>query len=100
MYDVHPWYSITIGHEIFVNDLFRRKLNAQNILCNVHRPIPVLVAKVWRRKLDYAKILQVKYFAGENIPIYGTSKLPRDDVQVPFLLFKCRGGWVWSHAYC
>ena len=25
----------------------------------------------WRRKLDYAKILQPKYFTDENIPIYG-----------------------------
>ena len=44
----------------------------QNILCNVHRPIPILVAKVWRRKLDYAKNLQAKYFTSENILIYGT----------------------------
>ena len=26
----------------------------------------------WRRKLDYAIILQPKYFTGENIPIYAT----------------------------
>ena len=25
-----------------------------------------------RRKLEYVKILQAKYFTGENIPIYGT----------------------------
>ena len=31
----------------------------------------ILVAKVWRQKLDYAKNLQAKYFTGENIPIYG-----------------------------
>ena len=43
----------------------------RNILCNVHRPIPILVAKVWQRKLDYAKNLQAKYFTGENIQIYG-----------------------------
>ena len=55
----------------FVDNLFRRKLNTQNILCNVCRPIPVLVAEVWRRNLDYAKNLQAKYFTGENIPIYG-----------------------------
>ena len=29
-----------------------------------------MVTKVWQRKLDYAKNLQAKYFAGENIPIY------------------------------
>ena len=28
--------------------------------------------KVWRRNLDYVKILQVKYFTGENILIYST----------------------------
>ena len=43
------------------------------ILCNAHRPIPVLVAKVWQRKLDHAKNLQAKYFTGENILIYGIS---------------------------
>ena len=26
---------------------------------------------LWRRKLDYVKILQVKYFTGKSIPIYG-----------------------------
>ena len=31
----------------------------------------ILVAKVWRRNLDYVKNLQVKYFISENIPIYG-----------------------------
>ena len=39
----------------------------RNILCNVCRPIPILVTKVWRRKLDYAKNLRVKYFTGENM---------------------------------
>ena len=38
----------------------------------IFRPIPIFVARFWRRKLDYAKILQAKYFTGENIPIYGT----------------------------
>ena len=43
----------TVDHEIFivnffVDDLFRRKLNTQNILFNVCRPIPILVAKVLR----------------------------------------------------
>ena len=33
--------------------------------------MPILVAKVWRRNLDYAKNLQAKCFTGENIPIYG-----------------------------
>ena len=41
-----------------------------HILCNVCRSIPILVTKVWRRKLDYAKNLQAKYFTDENIPIY------------------------------
>ena len=41
-------------------------------MCNVHRPIPILVTKVWRRNLDHVKILQAKYFIGENIPIYST----------------------------
>ena len=43
----------------------------RNILCNVRLRIPILVAKVWQRKLDNVKNLQVKYFTGENIPIYG-----------------------------
>ena len=30
-----------------------------------------MVAKVWWRKVEYTKNLQVKYFTGENIPIYG-----------------------------
>ena len=56
----------------FVDNLFRRKLSTQNVLCNVHRPIPILVTKVWLRNfwlrnLDYAKNLQVKYFTSENI---------------------------------
>ena len=45
------------------------------ILCNVRRPIPILVAKVWQRKLDYVKFLQAKYFTSKNIPIYGISDL-------------------------
>ena len=40
-------------------------------ILNIFRPIPIFVARLWRRKLDYAKILQAKYFTGENIPIYG-----------------------------
>ena len=58
--------------------LFRRqplpaKIKHAKYLCNVRRPIdlPILVAKVWRRNLDYTKNLQVKYFTGENILIYG-----------------------------
>ena len=31
-------------------------------MCNVRRSIPILVAKVWQRNLDYAKNLQAKYF--------------------------------------
>ena len=42
--------------KFFVNDLFQRKLNTQNILCNVCQPIPIFVTEVWRRNLDYAKI--------------------------------------------
>ena len=68
----------TVDCEIFVviivDDLFRRKLNTQNILRNIHRPIPILIAKVWRLELDYMKNLQAKYFIGENIPIYGNYK--------------------------
>ena len=48
--------KITIDREIFavkffVHDLIRRKLNTRNIFCNVHQPIPILVAKVWQRNL-------------------------------------------------
>ena len=44
----------------------------RNILCNIlYQPIPILVAEVWRRNLEYVKILQAKYFTGKNIPIYG-----------------------------
>ena len=57
--------------KIFRHDLFRQKLMTPNILCNVCQPIPILVAKVWRQNLDYVKNLQVKYFTGENILIYG-----------------------------
>ena len=60
--------------KFFIDDLFRRKLNTRNILCNVHWPIPILVTKVWRRKLDYAKNLQAKYFIAENILIYSISQ--------------------------
>ena len=42
-----------------------------NVLHNICRPIPILVAKVWRWNLGYAKNLQAKYFTGKNIPIYG-----------------------------
>ena len=42
--------------KFLVDDLFQQKLNTQNILCNVCRPIPIFVAEVWRRNLDYAKI--------------------------------------------
>ena len=40
----------------------------RNILCNISRSIPILVAKdlVRRRNLDYAKNLQAKYFTGES----------------------------------
>ena len=68
--------SHTIDRENFVvkiffgDDLFQQKLNAQNILHNVHWPIPILVAKVWQRNLDYTKNLQAKYFTGKNIPVY------------------------------
>ena len=34
----------------------------QNILCNVCQPIPILVAEVWQRNLDYVKNLQAKIF--------------------------------------
>ena len=66
----HRWQNFH-HYNIFVNNLFQRKLNTRNILCNICQPIPILVAKVWRRKLDYMKNLQAKYFTGENIPIYG-----------------------------
>ena len=49
-------YQYTVDRVIFVDDLFRRKLNMWNILHNVRRSIPILVAKVWRRNLDYVKI--------------------------------------------
>ena len=65
----------TVDHKIFVDDLFQQKLNTRNILCNVRRPIAILVAKVWWWKLYYAKNLQAKYFIGENIPIYGNTHL-------------------------
>ena len=64
----HDVSSYTVDHKIFllkifINDLFRRKLNTRNILRSVRWPIPILVAKVWRQNLD---------FTGKNIPIYGT----------------------------
>ena len=68
-----------VDREIFVvknfsSTIFWQKLNTRNILCNVCQPIPILVAEVWQRNLDYAKNLQAKYFTGENILIYGTYK--------------------------
>ena len=51
---LHPLVA-SVDREISVDDLFRRKLNTRNILRNVRRPIPILVAKVWQRNLDYAK---------------------------------------------
>ena len=42
-----------------------------NILCNICRPIPILVDKVWRRNLDYVKNFQARYFTAKNILIYG-----------------------------
>ena len=56
--------------KIFHRRPFPTKLNTQNILGNVRRPIPILVAKVWWWNLDYMKYFQVKYFTCENIPIY------------------------------
>ena len=52
---------------------FSNENSTREIFCvtYVHQPIPILVAKVWQRKLDYAENLQAKYFTGENIPIYG-----------------------------
>ena len=41
------------------------KIKHAKYLCNVRRPIPMLVAKVWWWNLDYMKNLQVKYFTGE-----------------------------------
>ena len=67
----------TVDREIFVVKTFwsmtfsNKKLNTRNILSTVCRPTPILVAKVWRRKLDYVKNLQAKYFTGKNILIYG-----------------------------
>ena len=45
-------------------------------ISNIFQPIPIFIASLWRRKLDYAKILQVKYFTGENILIYSTLTIP------------------------
>ena len=53
--------------------------------CNVHRPEPILVAKVWRRNLDYAKNLQAKYF---------TDKISRSTVS---FYTEYRHMWVWSN---
>ena len=41
-------YIHTVDGEIFIDNLFRRKLSTQNIVCTVHQPIPILVAKVWQ----------------------------------------------------
>ena len=39
--------EIFVIKKFFIDDLFRQKLNTQNILCNIRRPIPIFVAKVW-----------------------------------------------------
>ena len=44
----------------FRRQLLWEKLNTRNILHNVHQPIPILVAQVWQRNLDYVKILLTK----------------------------------------
>ena len=46
----------TVDCKIFIDDLFRWKLNTWNILRNIRGPIPILVAKVWWRNLDYVKL--------------------------------------------
>ena len=56
----------------FSSMTFTTKIKHAKYLCNIRRPIPILVAKVRRRNLDYAKNLLAKYFNGENILIYGT----------------------------
>ena len=61
----------TVDCKKIFDKLFRQKLNTQNTLCNVRRPIQILVAKVWQQNLDYVKNLQAKYFTSENILIYG-----------------------------
>ena len=63
----------TVDREIFIVKNFSSttfnddKLNTQNILCNIRRPMPILVVKVLVMKFGN---LQVKYFTSENIPIY------------------------------
>ena len=63
--------------------------HAKYFVQRVCRPIPILVAKVWRRYLDYTKYLQVKYFTSENIPIYGiiesVDSISRDDTDMPYM---------------
>ena len=70
-----PWIVKFLLLKIFRQRPFPTKLNMRNILCNIHRPIPILVTKVWQWKLDHVKNLQAKYFIGENIPIYGILQL-------------------------
>ena len=54
---------------------FLTKIKHAKHLCNIRRPMPILVTQVWQRNLDYAKNLQAKYFTSKNIMIYGTSLL-------------------------
>ena len=61
--------------KIFRQRPFPAKIKHMKYSCNVCRPIPILVAKVWQQNLDYAKHLQVKYFTDQNILIYGTLSL-------------------------
>ena len=42
----------------------------RNAIQVIFRPIPIFVAMSGDEN-DYVKILQAKYFTGENIPIYG-----------------------------
>ena len=65
----------TVDYEIavvknFSSTTFSDEIEHAKYLCNVRRPIPILVANVWWRNLDYVKNLQAKYFISENIPIY------------------------------
>ena len=57
----------TIDRKILLNfssTTFADEKWTQIILCNVWQPVWSL-----KSKLDYTKILQVKYFTGENIPV-------------------------------
>ena len=85
---------------------FRQKLYMRNILCNVCWPIPILVDKVWRWKLDYAKIYKQNILPANisqstvcNLyPRYAPMRAGRNHIKV--CMGGCLGQYKYVSSYC